>query len=101
MRVKPITILTPRVKPTTEYSTPRDRSNVPLTCDNVNITCDSTFITCDMISQDLWPITTLYNTPRKDKYLEDLRWINVLDLSWKQVLSISGNKVNKIDTLWL
>lgn len=100
VRVKPTTILTPRVKPTTEYTTPRDRSNIPLTCDNVNITCDSTLITCDMVSQDLWPIVTLYNTPRKIAYLETENGLQIFTEDNELILLEAGVKNNIIQTIW-
>lgn len=99
-RIKPTTILTGRIRPTTTFQKPRDREESPVSFDSVEITFDSTEYTWDMIFEDLWPITSVFSTPRKAKYVEDLKGINVLDLSWEQVLWISGNKVNKIDTIW-
>lgn len=99
-RNKPTTTFTPRVKPTTQYEKPRDREESPVSFDSVEITFDSTQYTWDMIFEDLWPITSIFSTPRKDKFVEDTTGQNVLDLLWEQVLWISGNLVNKIDTIW-
>lgn len=99
-RIIPITVFTGRTKPNTEYTKPRDRTESPVSFDSVQITFDSDVYTWDAIFQDLWPLTTSYNTPRYAKYVEDLTGINVLDLSWEQVLWVSWNRVNKIDTVF-
>ena len=95
-----VTTLTPRVKPTTQYSTPRSWSVMNLTCDTTLFTCDSALITCDATEVWMPSVTTAYNRPRYASYIEDLTWANVLDLTWNQVLWISGNQVNKIDTVY-
>lgn len=101
MRTKPTTTFTPRTKPTTQYERPRDREESPVSFDSVQITFDSIDYTWDMTFEDLWPLTSIYSTPRKGKFVEDLTGQNVLDLSWEQVLWISGNLVNKIDTIYV
>jgi len=45
-------------------------------------------------------LITNWDNSRYNLFLEDLTWANILDLSWEQVLWISGNEVNKIDTNW-
>lgn len=99
-RVKPNTTFTPRVKPSTEYTKPRDREEYPVSFDSVEITFDSTEYTWDMIFEDLWPITSIFATPRKGFYVRGLTWENVFDLSWEQVLWIWGSKSNKIVTIY-
>ena len=90
------TIFTPRVKPTTEYTKPRMWST--FTCDTTLFTCDTTSFTCDKTIFAV--ITTAYTRPRYASYIEDVTWTNVLDLSWELVQWISGNQVNKIDTVY-
>ncbi len=98
-RVKPTTEYTPRVKPTTEYTTPRDWGT-PFTCDTTSFTCDTTSFTCDKVSTGGISINTSYTRPRYSYYVEDITWANVFDLSWELVQWISGNPVNKIDTVY-
>ena len=45
-------------------------------------------------------INNVFSTPRYAKYLEDLIWNNVFDLTWNTVTWISGSNVNKLDTFW-
>jgi hypothetical protein len=45
-------------------------------------------------------ISSSYTRPRKNKYVQDLTWANILDLSWNLVKWISGNDVNKINTVY-
>lgn len=101
-RTKPTTILTPRTKLTTEYEKPRDRSGYPVTFDSIEISFDSTIYTWDMISEDLWPITTLISTPRMGYSVTDLSMNFVFDLMENQVQSLagSGKKTNNIITKW-
>ena len=99
-RVKPTTTFTPRSKPTTQYTKPRDREESPVSFDSVQITFDSTEYTWDRIFEDLWPLTSIYSTPRYDKFVEDVTGANVLDLSWEQVLWISGARENRIVTIY-
>jgi len=98
MRTKPTTTFTPRTNPKTQYEKPRDREESPVSFDSVQITFDSTEYTWDMIFEDLWPITSIYSTPRKAKYVIDTAMDFILDLSWEQVLWISGSNENKIIT---
>lgn len=102
-RVKPTTEWTPRTKITTEYTKPRDRSNVPVSFDSVEITFDSTDYTWDMMSEDLWPINTLFTTPRMWYSVTDLSMNFVFDLMENQVQSLAGSwkKTNNIITKWL
>ena len=100
VRTKPTTILTPRVKPTTEYTTPRDRSNVPVSFDSVQITWDSTEYTWDMISEDLWPIQTVYNTPRKIAYFETENSLQIFTEDNELLLLEAWVKNNIIQTIW-
>ena len=97
-RIKPTTILTGRTKPTTSFTKPRDREEHPVSFDSVEITFDSTLYTWDMTFEDLWPLTTAYNTPRYAKYIKDMSGQFVFDLSWEQVLWITGRPENKIIT---
>ena len=99
-RIKPTTSFTPRTKPSTQYDRPREREESPVSFDSVQITFDSDVYTWDMTFEDLWPLTSIYSTPRYWKYVEDIQGNNVLDLSWEQVLWISGNRTNKIDTFY-
>lgn len=99
-RVKPTTTFTPRSKPTTQYTKPRDREESPVSFDSVEWSFDSTEYTFDMIFEDLWPITSIYTTPRKAMYVRDVMEKNIFDLSWEQVLWISGSRDNKIVTIY-
>lgn len=94
------TTFTPRVKPTTEYTRPREWGWTPFTCDTTLFTCDTTSFTCDKTSTWNMAIDTAYTRPRYASYVEDVTWANVLDLSWELVQWISGNQVNKIDTVY-
>lgn len=94
------TTFTPRSKPTTQYTKPRDREESPVSFDSVEITFDSEEYTWDMTFEDLWPITSIYSTPRKISLLELENWLNfelendsILELEW-------GIKSNIIDTNW-
>lgn len=100
MRIKPITVFTPRSKPTTTYTKPRDREEYPVSFDSVEITFDSTGYTWDMIFEDLWPITSVFDTPRYWKYVKDLTWASIFDLLGEQVQWISGGRTNKVGTTW-
>ena len=94
------TTYTPRVKPTTDYSTPRQWGLMNLTCDTTLFTCDTTLITCDATQTWMPLIETWYTRPRYASYIEDITWTNIVDLSWELVQWISGNQVNKIDTVY-
>ena len=94
------TTFTPRVKPTTQYEKPRDREESPISFDSVEITFDSTEYTWDRTFEDLWPLTSIFSTPRYDMYIRDIMEQDVLDLSWEQVLWISGARENKIVTIY-
>lgn len=94
------TTFTPRNKPSTEYKKPRDRSEFPISFDSVEITFDSTEYTWDETFRDVWPLTSIYETPRKAMYARDVMEKNIFDLSWEQVLWISGSKENKIVTIY-
>ena len=91
---------TPRTVPTTEYTTPRDRSMSPVSFDSVEWSFDSTEISFDMTFRDLWPLTTAFSTPRYWQYVEDIVGNNVLDLLWEQVQWLTGGRTNKLDTFW-
>lgn len=93
------TTYTPRVKPTTEYTTPRDWW-VNFTCDTTLFTCDTTSFTCDKVSTWGVVINTAYSRPRYSSYVEDLTWTIVVDVSWELVQWISGNQINKIETVY-
>lgn len=95
-RVKPNTIYTPRVKPTTVYTIPRDWfcytwDTIPWTWEEANFSWDDTCFN---------QVATNYSRPRYASYVEDITWANILDLSWELVQWISGNQVNKIDTVY-
>lgn len=94
------TVFTPRTKPSTVYTKPRDREESPVSFDSVDITFDSTQYTWDMTFEGLWPITSIFESPRYWKFLEDLNGNNVVDLLWNQVQWITGGRTNKIDTFW-
>ena len=96
MRPTITTVFTPRVKPTTDYTRPREASI--FTCDTIEFTCDTTSFTCD---KTLFAnISTSFSRPRYAKYVEDITGSNILDLSWELVQWISGNDTNKIDTVY-
>lgn len=94
------TVYAPRVKPTTQYNRPRNWSIMPLRFDSTMWTFDSTEITFDMTEIGMPAISSSYTRPRKNKYVQDLTWANILDLSWNLVKWISGNDVNKINTVY-
>ena len=97
-RPKITTTFTGRVKPTTNYKKPRNRTESPVSFDSVEITFDSTQYTWDMTFEDLGILETLYKTPRSGLFLRDINQENVFDLSWEQVLWISGRRENRIIT---
>lgn len=101
-RIKPTTTFTPRNKPSTQYTKPREREEYPVSFDSVEITFDSTDYTWDMIFEDLGPLVTVYSTPRKWYMIQDLTLEFVVDLSWEQVLSLQGtwNQSDVINTKW-
>lgn len=90
------TVYTPRVKPTTQYTRPRELDCI--TWDEITYTWDNVPYTWDWTC--FWWVNTTYTRPRKAKYVQDLTWANILDLSWNQVQWISGNEVNKINTVY-
>lgn len=94
-RIKPTTTFTPRVKPTNEYTRPR--WEICITWDQVTTTWDSETRTWDEMC---WVLQTQYSTPRYWLFVEDLTWANVFDLAWESVQWISGNRTNKIDTIY-
>jgi len=100
-RIKPTTVFTPRNKPTTEYKTPRDRSEYPVSFDSIEITFDSTVYTWDMTFENLWPLTTIYATPRKIALLELENWLSFILESWEVILLEWGAKSNVINTNWI
>jgi hypothetical protein len=97
-RIKPTTVFTPRTKPTTEYTKPRDRSEYPVSFDSVEITFDSTVYTWDLTFENLWPLTTIYTTPRKIALLELENWLDFVLESWEVILLEWGAKKNIINT---
>ena len=94
------TSFTPRVKPVTQYSRPRQGGLMNLTCDTTLYTCDTILITCDATQIWMPLIDTLFSRPRYAAYVQDLTWSNVVDLSWELVEWISGTQVNKINTIY-
>lgn len=98
-RTKPVTTFTARVKPSTTYERPRENMLSPISFDST-ITFDSSNYTWDMISEWSGVLSSVYTTPRYAMYLRDITQQNVLDLSWEQVLWISGRRENKIVTIY-
>lgn len=90
------TVFTPRVKPTTTLERPREW--MCTTWDEATFTWDSTSLTWDEFCTTI--IITAFTRPRYASYVEDLTWANVFDLAWNLVEWISGNQVNKIDTVY-
>lgn len=87
-----------RTKPTTTMSTPRayikwDEWNIAWQ-DN-NCSWDNLTYECTWIKH-----TTVYTTPRKNTYLEDINEINIFWVDWQEILLVSWPKVNKIETVW-
>lgn len=102
MRTKITTTFTWRTKPTTTLNRPRDCITTPFSFDSTQFTFDSTAWTWDKtITTKEWCVETSFSRPRYSRYLQDLDRDLVFDLSWSQVLWISWNKINKIDTNWL
>ncbi len=100
-RIKPTTTYTPRVKPSNTYTRPRESWQVEyITFDSTDITFDSLDFTFDMTQIGSESIATWYTRPRYSSYVEDITGTNVFDLSWELVQWISGNQVNKIDTVY-
>lgn len=94
MRQPITTVYTPRVKPTTNYMRPREWfcytwDNVPWTWDEANFSWDESCFD---------QIKTIMTSTRYAKYVQDLTWSNVFDLSWSLVQWISGSRNNKIVT---
>ncbi len=100
MRTEINTVFTPRVKPSTTYTVPRDTNTEPFTFDSNDFTFDNDLFTWDMTLVTPWPIITSYSTPRYGSYIEDLLSHNISDLLEEQVQWLSGNRTNKIDTFW-
>lgn len=100
-RNKPTTTYTPRVKPNTEYS-----KRSPLQSDLWYLITQLWILNTnnwDRILFHTWNFSeapTVYSRPRYSSYVEDITWTNVFDLSWELVQWISGNQVNKIDTVY-
>ena len=91
---------TQRSVPTTIYTKPRDRDNVPISFDSTEWSFDSTEITFDMTFRDLWPITSIFDTPRKIGLLELENWLNLELENGERLLTEWGRKSNIIDTNW-
>lgn len=95
----------PRVKPTTTWG---DRSPPASTWEQTRNVWENFLLKEDsfkLLLEDwggilLEVLTSDYETPRYAKYVEDMTGANVFDLSWESVQWISGNEVNKIDTVY-
>ena len=94
-RIKPTTVITQRVRPTTTISRPRVW--VPISWDSTLITFDSNLFTFDMTKTG--GINTTISRPRYNIYVQDMDWNSVFDMNWNQVLWISWNTTNKITTI--
>lgn len=90
-RNKPSTTWGDRTPPTTSWTT----DILDLIWDTAIFTWDETELTWDQTSG----FTAWMNT-RYAFYVEDLTKTNVVDLTWEEVLWISGQETNKIDTNW-
>lgn len=97
MRTPVSTIITPRIKLSTNYIKLRDY--IDFTCDLDNITCDSELYTCDM-TRIVWQISTSYITPRKEALLLWADWLQLLCADWQQISLAWWQESNKIQTIW-
>lgn len=94
------TTYTPRVKPTTDYSRPRQWGLMNLTCDTTLFTCDNTLITCDATQTWMPFIETWYTRPRKIAVLEFENW-DLFELeNWELLLAEWGLTSNIIQTIY-
>jgi len=96
MRTPITTVITWRIKPTTDWNCPRCLDYI--TWDTTEITFDTTEYTFD-VTYTGW-LTTDWSSDRYDLYVEDLIWTNVTDLTWDLVTWVSWSQANKIDTFW-
>lgn len=93
------TIYTPRVQPTTTYTTPRDWWTT-FTCDTTSFTCDTTSFTCDKVSTWWIAITSVYTRPRKLAILEVENWDFFELENWELLLAEWGLTSNIIQTIY-
>lgn len=100
MRIKPTTTFTPRVKPTTDYTRPRNWDLMSLTCDSTHFTCDTTLVTCDATMAWEPLIDTVYNRPRFAINLQAETWINLMFESWQDIWSEWRNEKQTIQTVY-
>lgn len=96
MRPTITTPFTPRVKPTTQYTRPRE--GMCITWDEANFTWDSTNLTWDELCTTL--IVTAFTRPRYASLLELENWINIQLENWVLLETEWGAKDNIIDTIF-
>lgn len=96
MRNKPTTVYTPRVKPTSTYTVPRDWfcytwDTIPWTWAEANFSWDDSC--ADQINSS-------YTRPRKVAILQTEQWLNFELENWELLLAEWGLTSNIIQTIY-